>query len=657
MSVSFKDCSVMILDAGFMYSSEDISKSLYRAFERICGTENVYEFNTQSGLDFCRKILGTYNLFHNKDVPTHHDVLQLLCDPILRYTIQTQVDYIIAIHGMNINVEVIDCLRIALPNTRTICWCLDDPMQVDISTDYASHYDYVFTNEKNCVGRHGRNRAFHLQTAFDDGMFTVDKKELPDQMKSDILISGSIYKNRYDFIEELYEYIKDYNIKIIGKIVDPSVEFTKPGLLKAYNNEIIPIYEMARYMASAKICLDIPRPNDVSEYGRTNKANVSASYLNPRIYETAGAGSLILTSEERDQIKESFDKDEYTTYENVEDCANKIIYYLENKDERLEIAEKGRKTAWKKHRYIDRAGEMLEVLPEKAPNARLVGLSLSAERQNEIALDKHKELWQKNFNENVEFIDVGSLQEYEDSGQGRTALIVSNAPSLEKNLDALYLFNKSGKLKNVDIFSVNSAYRLLRSKDIIPKFHIQIHPTDDQAKHFEGVEQDKTIFLASALLSNNVIHAWEGEKRLFVPRGTLLMGMEIPEPYKKKVALIESALVVGFSATAMAIHLVYRKIAWLGFDFSYVNNQKYAYEDCIYDEEIRNGFIVRKDVNGSPVITNHIMLEACNYMAGLAIGQKNIDFYNLSNAGLLYGEEIKTTYLDEFIELVQMGEN
>jgi len=656
-SVDPKNYSVMVLDAGFKYSSEDVSKSLYRAFERQCGSESIYEFNTQSGLDFSRKVLGTYNLFHNKPEPTQNDVIQLLCDPILRYAIRTQVDYIVAVHGMNINMEVIDCLRIALANTRTICWCLDDPMQIDISSDYAAHYDYVLTNEKNCIEEHGKDKTFHLETAFDDEIFSVREDEIPDEMKSDILISGSLYPNRYDFIEKLYEYIKDYKLKIVGKIVDPRAEFTKPGLLGAYNNEIVPINKMAEYMVGAKICLDIPRPGDVSEYGRTNKLNLSTSYLNPRVYETAGAGSMILTSNERDQIKESFEEDEYVTYDSVEDCANKIIYYLEDRDERLKIANKGKERAWKEHRYIDRVKKIFEVLPEKEPNARLVGLNLKPEVQNEIAINKYKELWQDNFKKNVEFVKCGSLQEFENSGRGRVALIVSNAPSLENKIEALKYCYENDQLKNIDIFSVNSAYKVLRNHGIVPKFQVQIHPTDDQAKHFEMVENDQTIFLASALLSNNVIHAWQGEKRIFVPRGTLLMGMEIPEEYKKKVALIESVLVVGFSATSMAIHFGYEKIAWLGFDFSYVNNKKYAFENCRHDEEIRNGFIVKKDINDAPVITNYVMLDACKYMIALSDGQKNVEFYNLSNAGLLYGPEIKQMLLGKFIDMVQMGDN
>lgn len=656
MSIDFVDKSVMILDAGFHYSSEDISQSLYRAFERKCGSENIFQFKTQAGLDFCNKVLTTYNVYNEKGDPTAQDIKQLLCDPILRYAVQTQVDYIIAVHGFNINTEIIDCLKLACPNTKTICWCVDDPQQIDVSHDYASHYDYTFTNEKNCVVIHGKDRAWHLETAYDDEIFNVDKDELDDEYRSDILISGSIYANRLDFIERIYEYIKDYKIKIIGKIVHPDVEFSKPGLREIYNGMIVPLDEMAKYMVGAKICLDIPRLTNISEYGRTNKNNITGSYLNPRIYETAGACSMIITSNERTQIEHSFESDECVTYTGSLDCANKLAYYLENEDDRIEIVNKAHERAKENHRYIDRVDEIFKILPEKPSNAKITGLRLGKEQQNQIALGKFKDTWQRNFDKNAEFVDCGSLEEFLNTGTDRKALIVSNAPSLEHHESALNMFNRNDMFKNVDIFSVNSSYRCLKFQSIVPKYHVQIHPTEDQAKHFEGADHSGTIFLASAFLNNKVIHAWEGEKRLFAPKGLMATDFHIPEEYKDKIAIIESALVVGFTATVLAVRFGYKTIGWLGFDFSLVDNKKYAHEKCDYTEEIRHGFIVRKDMHGSPVTTNYIMLDACAYMVGLANGQEDINFYNLTNAGLLYGGRVKRSTLSDFCKLDQMGD-
>ncbi len=642
--------SCFIINSGFQYSSEDVSDSIYRGFERVCGSEHTCQFQTKSGLSFCRKLLSTWRIFENKEMPSHDDVTQLLSDPILRYVIQTQPDLVLVVHGANINTEVIDCLKSACPNTRTAVWLVDDPMQIDLSEELGKHFDYVFTNEKNAVKIHGEDKAFNLPLAFNDEVFDIDPASIPDSLKKDILISGSIYPERYDFIEELYEYIKSYDVSVVGKIIRQNIEFTRESLKVRYTGHIVPLNEMAHHMAGAKICLDIPRRQDFSEYGRTNTRNITASYLNPRIYETASVGSLILTSTERDEIKDFFEEDEYVTYNDVDDCANKIIYYLENEEERKKIAEKAKLRVWQEHRYIDRAKKIIELLPEKPLNTRIHGLNLSQDQQNEIVVFKNKDIWEKNLRDNVEFADVGTLNEFNDCGEGRVALIISNGPSFEDQLDELCVRGESNDLENVDIFTVNSAYKEIRGKTaIVPKFHVQIHPTENQAMHFEDVPQGETIFLASILLNNKVIHAWIGEKRVFMPAGTLKMGLEIPSEYENKLSLIESALAVSFTSTAISCHFGYKKIGLLGFDFSFVNNKKYAYENCNFDDEIKNGFIVRKDVNDAPVISTYVMIESCEYMIKLTHGQADIEFHNVSCAGLFYGDKIRQTSLEDFL--------
>lgn len=660
MNIDPKRFSTFIVNSGFRYSSEDVSNSIYRAFERLCGKENVFQYQTQSGYDFSKKVLTTYNIFNGKDAPRHLDILQLLSDPILRYVIQVQPDLVLFIHGGNINMEVVECLKTACPNTRTAIWLVDDPMQVDLTENYAKTFDYVFVNEKNTVRIHGENKSWYLPLAFNDELFDVNIYDLEDEFKSDILIFGSLYPERVDFIEELYEYISKYDLLVAGKIIERDREFKRDSLKTKYKEGILDQRNLAHYIAGSKICLDIPRRQDISEYGRTNTRNIEASYLNPRIYETAAVNSLILTSSSRVEIKDTFEEDEFVLYDDVEDCANKIIYYLENEKERKEIAEKARGRVWKDHRYIDRANKIIECLPDKALNTRIHGLNLSQEEQNEFAIHKNKDTWQKNLNDNIEFCNIGTLNQFNGSGEDRTALIVSNGPSLEDHLATLSIMMKPNDVdpvKNLDIFTMNSAYKVLRERNIVPNFQVQIHPTDDQAKHFEGVKQNGTTLLASVLLDNGVIHAWKGEKKLFMPKGTLKMGLTIPPGYENKLALVESALVVAFTTTAIACHFGYKRIAFLGLDFSFVNNKKYAFEKCNFDEEIRSGYIVQRDVNGSPVTTTYINLDACNYMIALTHGQADVEFYNCTGEGLLYGDKIKQMDLLEFLQETNRRDN
>lgn len=657
MSLDMKNASVMVLDSGFQYSSQDISKSLYRAFERICGSENVYNFTTGSACEFSEKALTVHSLFQDRPGPDHNDIIALACDPILRYAALTQIDLIIAIHGYHINPVVIECLRSSCPNTKTAVWLVDEPQQVDISKTWAERYDYVFTNDKNTISVHGIERSFHLPTAFDDEIFNIDKEKLDDKYKSEILICGSIYPERFEFIEKIYDYIKKRNIKIIGKIVRRDQYFSKPKLNQIYNDSIVPISEMAKYMAGADIVLDIPRRSDLSEFGRTNKQGITASSISPRIYETAASESLILTTNSRDEIKQLFDEDEHVTYDDIEDCVNKIIYYLENEDERKQITEKAKKKVFDKHKFVDRVNQIADYLPEKPLNTRVVGLNLDQPIQNSVAKNLFFDIWQKNIKDNTEFVNIGSLNDFLNTGKDKFALVISNGPSLEKNIDKLKELFDDESLKNkFDIFSMNSSYKELRKKGIVPKFHNQIHPTEDQMKHFENVPHDKTVFLCASIISNKVISSWTGDKRLYIPMGIIKAGIEIPKEYENKFSLVESALVVAFSTTCIAIHFGYEKIIWLGLDFSYVNNKKYAFQKPNYKDMFRNGFIVKEDVHGGPVITNNVMLDACKFMIALSNGQRDAEFYNLTEDGILYDDNVNRMNIDNFIEKIKNGD-
>jgi len=132
--------------------------------------------------------------------------------------------------------------------------------------------------------------------------------------------------------------------------------------------------------------------------------------------------------------------------------------------------------------------------------------------------------------------------------------------------------------------------------------------------------------------------------------GILNSDVKVPEEYKNKLSLVDSALVVGFSALVMLLHFRYERIAFLGFDFSYVDNRKYAFQKCSFKEELEsNVFVIREDIHGAPIITSNIMLDAYQYITGLTNGHKGVDFFNITDAGILQGDRIRQMKIEEFI--------
>ena len=85
------------------------------------------------------------------------------------------------------------------------------------------------------------------------------------------------------------------------------------------------------------------------------------SGLPQRIFDIMGAGGFLLTNYQP-ELTEYFEiGKEVAVYESQQDLLEKIAYYLEHEDERVEIAANGRRAIEKNHQYAQRLQMMFEV--------------------------------------------------------------------------------------------------------------------------------------------------------------------------------------------------------------------------------------------------------------------------------------------------------
>ena len=85
------------------------------------------------------------------------------------------------------------------------------------------------------------------------------------------------------------------------------------------------------------------------------------SGLPQRIFDIMGAGGFLLTHYQP-ELTEYFEiGKEVAVYESQQDLLEKIAYYLEHEDERVEIAANGRRAIEKNHQYAQRLQMMFEV--------------------------------------------------------------------------------------------------------------------------------------------------------------------------------------------------------------------------------------------------------------------------------------------------------
>ena len=280
-------------------------------------------------------------------------ILRALASPLILKKInrklQEQLSNFEATHLLTVKGEIIlpstlDYIREEL-GIKTILWFPDDPNFFESLTRYiAPHYEYVFTASKKSIPRYkeaGVKDVGHLQFTCEPSVHK-QVELLPEEksmFKSDISLVGTYYPRRHKFLKK----ITDYDINIYGPYwrffmrkenVHDSI--WGPGMVKVFN--------------ASKIVLDIYHP-DVLKY--------QASARTP---EVTGCGSFLLT-EWADGITEMFTPGkEIVCYKDETELRELLDYYLDDDDERLEIAANGQKRAYTDHTIDRRMQQLFELV-------------------------------------------------------------------------------------------------------------------------------------------------------------------------------------------------------------------------------------------------------------------------------------------------------
>ena len=115
------------------------------------------------------------------------------------------------------------------------------------------------------------------------------------------------------------------------------------------NNNLIQLEDLIKIYNQSKISINI------SFASKDNKIQIKG-----RDFEAPGCGSLLLTKDTDEIGKYFIPGKEIITYQDTDDAAEKIKYYLKNDDEREKIAKNGYEKAIKEHKIEKRFLEMFE---------------------------------------------------------------------------------------------------------------------------------------------------------------------------------------------------------------------------------------------------------------------------------------------------------
>jgi len=83
---------------------------------------------------------------------------------------------------------------------------------------------------------------------------------------------------------------------------------------------------------------------------------------NTKLFEATGVGALLIT-DWKPNLHEMFEPGkEIVTYRNVQECVQRVRYYLDHEEERREIAQAGQRRTLREHTYYQRMQELAELI-------------------------------------------------------------------------------------------------------------------------------------------------------------------------------------------------------------------------------------------------------------------------------------------------------
>jgi len=126
--------------------------------------------------------------------------------------------------------------------------------------------------------------------------------------------------------------------------------------------------------------------------------------------------------------------------------------------------------------------------------------------------EKFKQQWRDNLRENVElFRKTGwATEKFQDTGVGKTAILMGASPALSKHVDTLREIQKD---PDFILCGLSCNLEFLLNNGIQPKYCITVDADPSQGEFWEGIDMDKTkdiTLIASTFAYPPMLKKWKG---------------------------------------------------------------------------------------------------------------------------------------------------
>lgn len=254
-------------------------------------------------------------------------------------------DLIIVLRGDAIKIGTLR--KIKDKKIKIVNWLVDNPF-LCLADNVYSFYDAIFifdTYYIDLLYKKGAKRVEYLPCACSPKFH--HPVELTEQEKrsceSEICFIGSHHSSR----EEILAGLKGFNLSIWG---DGWGRAEDEYLKKSFQGESLSVEEWVKRYSAAKIVINI------------HWRRQSVRGVNMRCFEALACKSFIIT-DYVDDLPKVFKLDqEIVSFRNLNELKQKIKYYIQEKKERLRIAENGFLRVRAEHTYVHRLNKIFSVI-------------------------------------------------------------------------------------------------------------------------------------------------------------------------------------------------------------------------------------------------------------------------------------------------------
>ncbi|TBR19337.1 hypothetical protein EPO66_00770 [bacterium] len=253
--------------------------------------------------------------------------------------------------------------KIRQQGVKTVMWISDPPKSQAYFEDIyrvICNCDFVFAGGSESfelVSERGYKNIYMLPFACDPQqhmpveLTEKDKKSYVAEVAFMGTVDPGIYPDRVKILEQ----ICDFDLGVWG----PGTEqLSKGSPLQNHIRGGQAKPEVWRKIYSAAKVV-------IATHYRHPKDEMPCYQVSPRVYEALACGAFLITDRQKDIFSLFKDKIHLVTFNDVTELRALIRYYLENEDQRKEIAIQGRDFVINNHTYLHRINYMLDIISRR----------------------------------------------------------------------------------------------------------------------------------------------------------------------------------------------------------------------------------------------------------------------------------------------------